>query len=59
MGHQVVQDLEGFERQRNSLPTAPEAGIGQIEAKVGKVPLGGGHPRTPLVPRRDKPRHGT
>ena len=48
MGHLVVQYLEGFGRHHNSLRPAPEAGVSQIEAKVGKVPLGGGRPRTLL-----------
>jgi hypothetical protein len=39
MAHQVVQDTNSFERQRDGLIAAPEAGIVRIKTKEIKVPL--------------------
>jgi hypothetical protein len=51
MPYQIVQHVEGFGRQRNGLRTAPEAGIVRVQPEAAKVPLGGGHPLPPLLPR--------
>ena len=50
MGHQVVQHVKGFGRQRHhGLRSTPQTGVVGIETKVGKAPVEGGHRSTPLM----------
>ena len=49
VGHQVVQHVKGFGRQDHGLNAVPQAGIGWVEPKGAKDPLGGGHGSSPRL----------